>query len=255
MGFAGMGFILHSSLCGAIIQCVAETMWIIHQNFGYCWRELAQHQGFFSFRFYTSCPSSKLTGGGYRVWRGPSQERWPHMTNIPYHMVFCNKSSGKGPGKREHSWLWYLSPQITATHDEALLFKKGWTSALWLDALSKFLILLYLHMQHLLSLFNSLSSYTTLVLYLLFASWPTAERNEKSGYWPESIHHILSLNMYWEGSLDQEGMHTEANMDLAHWLQHLPCRGNRKWNQTKLNCITPESKKENTGLPAHSLKY
>lgn len=83
-----MGFNLHSSLCGAIIQCVAETMLIIHQHFGYGWRQLAQHQGFFSFWFYPSCPSSKLAEDGYRVWRGPSQERWPRMTKGLLHITW-----------------------------------------------------------------------------------------------------------------------------------------------------------------------
>lgn len=91
-----MGFILHSSLCGATIQRVAETMLLIHHHFGYCWRELAQHQGFFSFQVYPSCPSSKLAGGGYRVWRGPGQERWPHMTKGTVHITWCSAAKAQG---------------------------------------------------------------------------------------------------------------------------------------------------------------
>lgn len=85
-----MGFILHSSLCGAIIQRVAETMFITYQCFSCCWTKLAQHQGFFSFPFCPSCPSSKLAGGGYRVWMGSSQDSWLQVTKRIFHITWCS---------------------------------------------------------------------------------------------------------------------------------------------------------------------
>lgn len=175
----------------------------------------------------------------------------PHdQRNSPYHMVFCSKSSGKG-GAREN------------IHDYGFVFPNNCYTRWSLAFLAKHLPAAWKQWMNVLFCFtctcNICFPYWThylLLLYLYFLPDPQQRGVRRLfGYWPESIRHMLSLNMHWEGSLDQEGMHTEANVDLAQWLRHLPCRGNIKWNQTKLNCITPESKKENTGLPAHSLKY
>lgn len=48
------------------------------------------HQGFFSFPFCPSCPSSKLAGSGYRVWIGPSQDSWPQVTTGIFHTTWCS---------------------------------------------------------------------------------------------------------------------------------------------------------------------
>lgn len=59
-----MGFILHSSLCGAIIQCVAETMLILHQILVIAEESLHSIEAFSPFYFALPVPVASWLGVG-----------------------------------------------------------------------------------------------------------------------------------------------------------------------------------------------
>lgn len=91
---------------------------------------------------------------------GHKELTWTGQRDIPYHVTSCwtIKLEGKKEKERHLEW-WHWSSQETVTHDEPCFFGfDRLTSARQWDVVDKFLILICLQKQLLLSLLNCLLS-------------------------------------------------------------------------------------------------
>ena len=137
-------------------------------------------------------PAHRRAAGCARSWAGTRRDSWPQQTNEIAHTVWRHahrRQLGEDGGSGGCLEGWRLSPQATVRRDGALLARRRLNTCLPMGWANEFLLLLCLHTQLLLYLWNYLC--LSARVFPLFPFWlsprPTGWQ-WASGWLPGRVH-------------------------------------------------------------------